>query len=327
MGIVVRGDNLKGRLRFVKRLACLLLAGFICVSTAVMPYAQALPAETAAPAVTVVSEEFPEANDIMQSTPAEDAATTPSEPAVTSSPEVSGEIPSVTDTPADPSQPLPDVTDITDITEPSITEPSITEPSITEPSITEPSITESSVTEPSDTEPSDTTDITDTSDTSDVTDDSGDVTLDIADILGEIDPDDNFVDEDGIMFFTLARGSNGSVTWKVGINSSGYYTLLVEGNGDVPSDILSQPDVAPYINQITRVQINNGVTSIGENAFRGLPDLTEVRFEDNSTLTNISNGAFADCPLLRTVNLESCHALAYIDNTNSNYVTSDARCG
>ncbi len=324
MGIVVRGDNLKGRLRFVKRLACLLLAGFICVSTAVMPYAQALPAETAAPAVTVVSEEFPEANDIMQSTPAEDAATTPSEPAVTSSPEVSGEIPSVTDTPADPSQPLPDVTDITDITEPSITEPSITEPSITEPSITEPSITESSVTEPSDTEPSDTTDITDTSDTSDVTDDSGDVTLDIADILGEIDPDDNFVDEDGIMFFTLARGSNGSVTWKVGINSSGYYTLLVEGNGDVPSDILSQPDVAPYINQITRVQINNGVTSIGENAFRGLPDLTEVRFEDNSTLTNISNGAFADCPLLRTVNLESCHALAYIDNTNSNYVTSDA---
>lgn len=306
MGTVVMGDNLKGRLRFVKRLACLLLAGFICVSTAVMPYAQALPAETAAPAVTVVSEEFPEANDIMQSTPAEDAATTPSEPAVTSSPEVSGEIPSVTDTPADPSQPLPDVTDITDITEPSITEPSITEPSITE----------SSVTEPSDTEPSDTTDITDTSDISDVTDDSGDVTLDIADILGEIDPDDNFVDEDGIMFFTLARGSNGSVTWKVGINSSGYYTLLVEGNGDVPSDILSQPDVAPYINQITRVQINNGVTSIGENAFRGLPDLTEVRFEDNSTLTNISNGAFADCPLLRIVNLEDCHALTSIGNAD-----------
>ena len=291
MGTYVRGDNLKRRLRIAKRLTCLMLAGFLCISTAVVPYAQALPAETQAPAVTVVSTELPEAYDIMQTVPAETETPTPSEPAVTdspavtSAPEASGDIPSVTDTPTGPSQP-------TDITEPSDT---------------------TDITDPSNT--SDVTDVTDPSDTTDTTDDSGDVSADISDILDEIDPNDGFVDEDGVMFFTLTRGGNGSVSWQVAVNSSGYYTLLVEGSGEVPSDILSQPDVAPYRDLISKVQIKNGVTSIGENAFRGLPGLTEVRFEDNSTLTNISNGAFADCGLLTNINLESCHALTSIGNT------------
>ncbi len=299
MGTYVRGDNLKRRLRIAKRLTCLMLAGFLCISTAVVPYAQALPAETQAPAVTVVSTELPEAQDIMQTVPAVTETPTPSEPvvtdspAVTSAPEASGDIssdptgtdtPAVTDTPDVTAEPQPDVTDITDNTD----------------------IT-------------DTTDITDSSDNTDITDttdDSGDTTSDTSDLLDdEIDPEESFVDENGEMLFTLTRGGNGVVSWKVAVNSSGYYTLLVEGNGEVPSNILSQSDVEPYKDLISKVQIKSGVTSIGEDAFRGLSGLTEVRFEDNFTLTNISNGAFADCPLLRTANLESCHALTSIGNT------------
>ncbi len=287
MGTYVRGDNLKRRLRIAKRLTCLMLAGFLCISAAVVPYAQALPAETQAPAVTVVSTELPKAYDIMQTVPVETETPTPSEPAVTdspavtSAPEASGDIqseptgsdiPAVTDSPDVTVNPQPDVTDVSDIT----------------------------------------------GDSSDTTSD----TSDISDILdGEIDPEESFVDENGVMFFTLARGGNGIVSWKVAVNSSGYYTLLVEGNGEVPSNILSQPDVAPYRNLISKVQIKNGVTSIGENAFRGLPGLTEVRFEDNSTLTSISNGAFADCGLLTNINLESCHALTSIGNTERIFTT------
>lgn len=311
MGIVVRGDNSKGRLRLAKRLTCLALAVFICITTAVTPYAQALPEETSAPAVTVVSTELPESYDIMQTVPSVTEAPTSSvpdvtdSPAVTSAPETSVDTPDVTDTPTDTDQPSSDVTGT--------------------PSVTDIPDTGIDIIDTGDvTDSSDVTDVTDLSDTSDVTDESGDETSDISDILDGLDPNDSFVDADGVMFFTLTRGAAGSVTWKVGVNSSGYYTLLVEGDGEVPSNILESEDVAPYINQITRVQINNGVTSIGENAFRELPDLTEVRFEDNSTLTNISSGAFADCPMLRIINLEDCHALTSIGNTDPVHTSSSS---
>lgn len=305
MGIVVRGDNSKGRLRFAKRLTCLALAVFICITTAVTPYAQALPEETSAPAVTVVSTELPESYDIMQTVPTETEAPTPSvpdvtdSPAVTSAPETSGDIPSVTDAPAVTDQPSSDVAGITDTTD--------------TPAVTDTPDTGSDIMDTGDV--TDSSDVTDPSDTGDTTDDSGDETSDISDILDELDPNDSFVDEDGVMFFTLTRGSNGSVTWKVGVNASGYYTLLVEGNGEVPSDILDSEDVAPYKNLITRVQINSGVTSIGENAFRELRYLTEVRFAADNTVESIGNGAFAECPLLRIINLEDCHYLTSIGDT------------
>ncbi len=206
-------------------------------------------------------------------------------PAVTLASEDSGDVPAVNDTADVPGQTTPDVTDIT--------------------------VTDDAP-----------------SDTIDIPVDSGELSTEISDVIAEkINPDDSFIDEDGVVYFVLTRAANGGVTCTVGVNSSGYFTLFVEGSVDVPGDVTSaifdNPEIQPYKDLISKVQIQKGVTSIAENAFRGLPRLTEVKFTDDNAVKNISNGAFADCPLLTTVNLENCKSLISIGNTD-NVSTADS---
>ena len=59
-------------------------------------------------------------------------------------------------------------------------------------------------------------------------------------------------------------------------------------------------DVAKLIDRsITKIEIPEGVTEIGKDAFRGCSQLTEVTLP--STITSIGENAFADCPNLTII--------------------------
>jgi hypothetical protein len=67
-------------------------------------------------------------------------------------------------------------------------------------------------------------------------------------------------------------------------------------------------DVAKLIDRsITKIEIPEGVTEIGKEAFRGCSQLTEVTLP--STITSIGENAFADCGVLSQVTCSFYEAL------------------
>ena len=128
-----------------------------------------------------------------------------------------------------------------------------------------------------------------------------------------------------------ASGTTGGLTWSLSTDC----TLTISGNGEMPdydvhynyrtgSDIVFTPWAQ---NSVTSVVIENGVTSIGSNAFRNLADLTSVSIP-NSVLS-IGGSAFSYCARLMSVNIpnsvisigcdafSSCKRLSSINIPNS----------
>ena len=91
----------------------------------------------------------------------------------------------------------------------------------------------------------------------------------------------------------------GDITWK--LNSKGTI-LTISGTGRMQNYEYEEP--APWYAKrasVTTVVIEDGVTGIGEYAFRGFNKLTTVRMADS--VTGIGNCAFRECKALKTVQL------------------------
>lgn len=94
---------------------------------------------------------------------------------------------------------------------------------------------------------------------------------------------------------TGASGTTGSCTWSL----SGT-VLTISGNGRMKDYNVSYNSKPPWGTNITQVIVNYGVTYIGEDAFYGCENLTEVHLADG-TLTEIGESAFAMCKNLEEI--------------------------
>ena len=94
---------------------------------------------------------------------------------------------------------------------------------------------------------------------------------------------------------TDASGTTGSCTWSL----SGT-VLTISGNGRMKDYNVSYGTKTPWGTNITQVIVNYGVTYIGEDAFYGCENLTEVHLADG-TLTEIGESAFAMCKNLEEI--------------------------
>ena len=158
------------------------------------------------------------------------------------------------------------------------------------------------------------------------------------------------IDSDGVLTFS---GIDGNISWSV---ADGVLTL--SGTGDMNNyDYWDNP--APWKNlKFTTAVIEEGVTSIGDDAFEGCAGLTSITLPDGITsigefafydctgltsvtlpvsLTSIGNGAFGDCWSLTSITIpknvtfvsgdafSGCNKLESIlvDNSNTAYTSSD----
>ena len=72
--------------------------------------------------------------------------------------------------------------------------------------------------------------------------------------------------------------------------------LSISGRGEIPSYNNGSAPWYPYRETVTTVMIEDGVTSVGSQAFSGMKRIEEVVLPE--TLTGIDSHAFADCPAL-----------------------------
>ena len=105
------------------------------------------------------------------------------------------------------------------------------------------------------------------------------------------------------------------------------FTLTVSGEGAMANYTTSKPAPWGYFpdfrTRVTSIVVEEGVTAIGDYAFRDFPHLTSVTLPDS--LTSIGKYAFENCPSLRSVHLpeglvtigdsafENCTALAEVN--------------
>ncbi len=80
------------------------------------------------------------------------------------------------------------------------------------------------------------------------------------------------------------------------------YTWEYDGSGHLYINGTGSINAAPdygwekYADEITYIEVSDGITSLPENVFSNMPYLSEVYF--GSDVAEISTGAFSDCPLL-----------------------------
>ncbi|MBO5343224.1 MAG: leucine-rich repeat protein, partial [Ruminococcus sp.] len=86
------------------------------------------------------------------------------------------------------------------------------------------------------------------------------------------------------------------LTWS--LDSKG--TLTISGTGEMDSWALNSP-WSEHSDKITKVIIENGVTTIGEQAFSGCEKIAEITIPDS--VTNIKTGAFFDCTGLTSIKI------------------------
>ncbi len=83
------------------------------------------------------------------------------------------------------------------------------------------------------------------------------------------------------------------VTWS--LDSSG--TLIISGTGYVDRDM----GQLPWIRDIQKVVVEEGITALGENAFNGYVNVTSITLPD--TLTEIGSYAFKRCEKLEQIHI------------------------
>jgi uncharacterized repeat protein (TIGR02543 family) len=76
-------------------------------------------------------------------------------------------------------------------------------------------------------------------------------------------------------------------------------TLTISGNGPMPDYADADPPYQTYAGTITAIVVEEGVTSVGDNAFQDFQNVASVILPE--TLTSIGIGAFADCGGLVTI--------------------------
>ena len=90
---------------------------------------------------------------------------------------------------------------------------------------------------------------------------------------------------------TPTSGTTGSLTWKY---DTGTKTLTISGQGDMPDyDWENQAPWQDYNREMLMLVVEEGVTGIGDNAFRGARNLISVTL--SKIVTRIGDNAFAGC--------------------------------
>lgn len=95
-----------------------------------------------------------------------------------------------------------------------------------------------------------------------------------------------------------------NVSWRLDENETGTYTLTLSGSG-VMADYLAGK-VRPwkdYAERITKLVVENGVSSIGSRTCYGFTALTEVVLAD--TVTDIGEYSFSGCTALSSIDLSN----------------------
>ena len=93
----------------------------------------------------------------------------------------------------------------------------------------------------------------------------------------------------------IASGTAGDLTWV--LKESG--TLTISGEGEMPDYSFGTMPWNNYSEQILKVIIEDGVTAIGDYAFRGLTEMTSVTIPEG--VTRIGGYAFKGCSSLNNV--------------------------
>lgn len=112
-----------------------------------------------------------------------------------------------------------------------------------------------------------------------------------------------------------AIGSSSLSYTLIGSMAAPVFDLVITGQGAMPAFTDGTQPWAAYQSRLARVSVGEGVTTIGDNAFRGATTLQTVELP--STLTRIGASAFADCSILSRITFESatCPTLA-LDGSN-----------
>ncbi|MCD7833976.1 MAG: leucine-rich repeat protein [Lachnospiraceae bacterium] len=122
-------------------------------------------------------------------------------------------------------------------------------------------------------------------------------------LTGVIYKDDGIIDgstENGIWSMVVLNESNycgDNLTWSIDDG-----VLTISGTGDM-YDWSTTPEVpwAEYAEEITSIVIEDGVTSIGDNAFNGYTSITSVTIAD--TVTSIGDSSFMGCTGLTSIEI------------------------
>ena len=103
-----------------------------------------------------------------------------------------------------------------------------------------------------------------------------------------------------------------SMTWSLYDDGSGRYNLVIEGTGNMWSYRMFSYN-APwydYSGNIYTAELGEGITYIGEDAFRCCSNLTSIKIPES--VTSIGLGAFASCINLKSVTIPE--SVTYIQN-------------
>ena len=100
---------------------------------------------------------------------------------------------------------------------------------------------------------------------------------------------------------TVTGGYGEKITWSLDLSSG---VITFSGSGDMPAIYGSSSDeLNPYRKQITSVVIGNGITSVGDSAFRGCTNLESVSLPES--VIRIGRSAFQSCEGLQNLTIPS----------------------
>ncbi len=111
----------------------------------------------------------------------------------------------------------------------------------------------------------------------------------------------NYVD-DPTYWYCGAEGDGSNVTWS--INEDGD-TLTISGTGAMKDYGTSSSYYVPWIDKssVSSIVIDDGITQIGNDAFKGFSKITSITFPDS--MTRIGDNAFGNCSSLTAIVLGS----------------------
>ncbi len=139
----------------------------------------------------------------------------------------------------------------------------------------------------------------------------------------EYGPGDLYKMEHDTAFYPVWVKDN-KITWNPPVNG----VLTIGGSGDMPSYSVNKAPWQEYKSSIKKVVINEGVTSIGSNAFYGYTNLEEVTIPEGVTyvgnnafyntgiksisfpvsIRKIGNDAYGNCKMLEHINFKQFNA-------------------
>ncbi len=134
------------------------------------------------------------------------------------------------------------------------------------------------------------------------------------------------INKDGSIGITASAATSGDIDWDF---TDGTLTLSPNRGSEIAESYCSELQINCGINKnvIKKVVIKEGITKIGNSAFKGLFNLTEVDFSECTTLEVIDTSAFFETSI-STFDLSACTSLeALFGNSLASNNLSEVRLG